>query len=128
MAATDYYFERVGTTWKDPLLALLQATFTSGMAIVDSGNTDPGVTLTKDAAGDYDVAGLPKGARIHCLGCMVDLASDTPADTVTGYAQPRSLSATAGTGKILFFNRDDGDQADPPDGSRLYATFLVEVG
>jgi hypothetical protein len=127
MAKRDYYFERVGSTWRDPLLVVLQATFASGVALVDTVASDPDVDIAKDTTGDYDVTGLPLGTRVHCLGAMVDLASDTPADTVTGYVQPRSLLASAGTGKLLFFNRDDGDQADPPDGARLYATFLVQT-
>lgn len=129
MGNPNYYFERIGLggTWRDPLLVVLQATFTSGVALVDTVASDPDVALARDAAGDYDVTGLPLGTRVHCLGALVDLASDTPADTVTGYVQPRSLSASAGTGKLLFFNRDDGDQADPPDGTRLFATFMVQT-
>lgn len=125
MAKRDYYFERVGSTWPDPSVVVLQATFASGVATVDTAVSDKGLTLVRDAAGDYDLAGLPRGVRVQCLSALVDLASDTSADTVTGYVQPRSLSAANGTGKLLFFNRDDGDQADPPDGSRLYATFVV---
>lgn len=133
MADKDYYFDRPGTTWRRPLVVVLQATFNSGVATVDAANSDPDITLTKDegadAIGDYDLAGLPRGKRIHFVGGGIDLGSDTPAGRVAlGYVQPRSLNAAAGTGKLLFFNRSNGNQSDPPNGARLYLTLLIEAG
>lgn len=111
------------------MLVILQATFgASGVATVDTAASDPGLTLVKDTVGDYDLAGLPKGARIHYVGGALDSGSDVSLDSGTGYVQPYDLDPATGTGKLMFFNRDDGDQADPPDGARVYATFIVEGG
>ena len=121
MGTQHYYQERVGSCWKDPQFVVLQATFSSGVATVDSAASDPDITLTKDATGDYDVANLPVGKRIHYVGGGVDPASDTGDDIVVS---PRSLSASGQGGKLLFFT--NGTQADPPDNARLYATFWIE--
>lgn len=126
MGKQQYYFSRIGLRGGRALVAHFQATFSGGVATVDSSVSDPGITLVKDAAGDYDVAGLPTGDQLIPLGLFLAPASDTPADVdTTKDVLPRSLSASAGTGKLLFFNGDDGDQADPGNGTRLYATFMV---
>lgn len=125
MGGQHQYFGRLGTVRGDPLLVHFECTFAAGSPFVDRINSDPGITITRDAAGDYDVAGLPTGKLLHPIHMTLDLASDTPADTTVGYAQPRSCNAGAGTCKVLTFARDDGDQDDPPDGARLSATFLV---
>jgi len=128
MAAQHYYFERIGDVWADPVEAKLQATFSSGVATVDTSTTDPGLTLTRDTTGDYDVAGLPRGRRVHVTGCYIDPASDTPATTTVKAALPRSFNATAGTGKVLFYRGDTGALADPADGMRVFLTVKVETG
>jgi hypothetical protein len=125
VSGQHHYFGRLGTVRGDPLLAHFECTFAAGSPFVDGVNSDPGITVTRDAAGDYDVAGLPSGKLLHPVHMTLDLASDTPADSTVGYAQPRSCDAGAGTCKVLTFARDDGDQIDPPDGARLSATFLV---
>src|SRR5690606_14197365 len=93
----------------------IQATFDgSGVATVDTDASSPRVTMVKDAAGDYDIT-FPKARWVHFVGAGIDLGSDTPSDADTVKSiQPRSLSAAGsngvGTGKILFFYGDDGDQ------------------
>lgn len=122
------FFARIGDAWARPDEIKIQATFASGVATIDAVESDPGTSITKDTTGDYDITFEGDNKGIHCTGLYIDLASDTPADTVTKDIQPRSLDAAAGTGKLLFFNGDDGDQADPPDSSILYATFKVRRG
>lgn len=127
MGKEQYYFQRIGLRGGRGLLAHFQATFSSGVATVDSSVSDPGITLTKDTTGDYDIAGLPTGTeRIIPLGISLDPGVDLTPDNEAKDVLPRALSASAGTGKLLFANSDDGDQADPADGARVYATFLIQ--
>ena len=127
MGKEQYYFQRIGLRGGRALIAHFQATFSGGVATVDSSVSDPGITLTKDTTGDYDIAGLPTGGeRIIPISLYVDPAADATPDNETKDVLPRSLNASAGTGKLLFANGDDADQADPPNGYRVYATFLIQ--
>lgn len=123
-----YHYDRVGSCFALPLTVRLQATFASGVATVDATASDPGITLVADSTGDYDVAGLPPGPRVHVTGCHLDPGTDTPATTAAAVARPRSFSATLGTGKVLVQRADSGALVNPPDGSRLYLTLDVESG
>lgn len=105
-------------------LVYLQATFASGVATVDTSESAPDVTLTKDSTGDYDLT-FPAGTFVHCVGCVLDPGTDTPT-TEALRVNPRSLNASEGTGKVLFTNRDGSPAVtDPGDGVRLYLTLLV---
>ena len=104
-------------------VVVLQATFSSGVADLDETNSSPSVSITKDTTGDYNVV-VPKGQYVHVLGCHLDPASDNPTDATVAAPAPRSWSATAGTGKVLFQD-PAGALQDPVDGARLYLTVLV---
>lgn len=128
MSAKDYYFEREGNTWSDPVRAKFQATFSSGVATIDATTSDPGITLARDTTGDYDIAGLPRGQRIQPLCVQFDPASDTPATTGVKSVLVRSLNAATGTGKLLFARGDTAALADPGDNTRVYVSLEIETG
>ncbi len=125
-----HYTGRVGTTFIGPVLARLQATFTTGVATKDSTRrrSDPTITIVKSSTGNYAVAGLPEGLDGHPIGLLLDPGNDTPSTTAGLECAPRSYSATAGTITLLFTRPDTGALADPPDGSRLFLNILVETG
>lgn len=103
----------------------LQATFASGVATADDTNTSQGVTIVKDATGDYDVT-FPSGEGIAHVSASLDPASDTPTANTVAVPLPRSFAA-AGTGKVLFAHTDDGGLADPEDTTRLYLKIEVRM-
>lgn len=125
-----YYDCKVGETFIRPIIVRLQATFSSGVATKDETRrrSDPNITIAKSSTGNYAIAAIPLGADVHVLGCHLDPGADNPADTDAQLGAPRSFSATAGTGIVLFTRPDTGALADPPDGSRLYLTLEVETG
>ena len=104
----------------------LSATFATGVASVVAAGTDDGVSIAKDATGDYDVT-FPKGVRFLGAWASLDPGSDTPSDAAQAIAQPRSFDATAGTGKIIVSAKDDGDQEDPGDTVTLYLFFDIGI-
>lgn len=104
-------------------VVVIQATFSSGVATLDTDASSPDVTIAKDTTGDYDIT-FPAGQFVHCIGVHLDPAADDPTDANVADAYPRSLDA-GGTGKILFMHSDDGGLADPDDDTRLYLTLLV---
>ena len=129
MSNKHYYFGAAGETFVRPLRARLQATFSSGVATKDTSGrlSDPSATIVKDSTGDYDIAGLPTGKGVH-VHCSLDPGADSPPTDEGVLCAPRSFSASAGTGKVLFTRPDTGALADPPDGSRLFLTVFVEEG
>jgi hypothetical protein len=102
---------------------ILQATFTSGAATLDTANSDDGMTIVQDSTGDYDVT-FPKAVRVLSVHASLDQAADSPTAANVTMPQPRSFVAS-GTGKVLFFNTDDGALDDPQDDMRLYLTVKV---
>lgn len=108
----------------DLSLVVIQATISGGVATRDADNSSPNTTIAQDTTADYDIT-FPAGSFVHWVGGGIDNASDTPADTVAKIVNPRSLNASAGTGKILFSAADDGDEVEPATGARVYITLLV---
>lgn len=99
----------------------IRATFSSGVATRVAAGSSPGTTIAKDSTGDYDIT-FPACSSVDWLGGSVDLGGDDPTDAAVKTVWPRSL-ATAGTGKLLFQNTDDGGLEDPGDTVVLYANL-----
>lgn len=125
-----HYNEPVGCTFLNPVLARLQCTFSGGVATKDSvrRRSDPTIAIVKSATGLYAVTGLPMGVDGHVMGLFLDPGNDAPDTTKGEECQPRSFVPNAGTITLVFSRPDTGVVTDPPDGSRLYLTILVETG
>lgn len=108
-------------------LVYIQATFSSGVATVDTDRSSPRVTMVKSATGRYAIT-FPKSQFVHWVGGSLDPAADDPTDTNEQDVSPRSLNPAnggTGTGSVLFRDTDVGDLQDPRDGTRCYITLLV---
>lgn len=99
----------------------LRSTFATGVAARVAAGSSPGTTITKDTTGDYDIT-FPSCSSVDWLGGSVDLGADDPTDGVVKTVWPRALN-TAGTGKLIFQNTDDGGLEDPGDTMTAYASL-----
>jgi hypothetical protein len=104
----------------------LEATFDSGTATVVDAGTDDGVSIVKDATGDYDVT-FPQGVRFLGGWANLDPGDDTPADTDPAKVQLMAFNAGAGTGKLIVTANSDGNQEDPLDTATLYCHFYIQA-
>lgn len=102
-------------------VVMLQATFASGVATVDTANSSPGVTFAKTGTGLYSMT-FPKGQTAHYLGGEV-------ANSAGGIGNAVYLltsSATGGTATFEFdVNTAAATAADPADTCRVFITFLL---
>lgn len=95
-----------------------------------AAGTDGETTVTRSSAGLYALAGMPTGGGKRVLaagGCIINNDTSptvTEARTVTW--GPIDLSA--GTASILTTADDDGDVADPTDGTTLLAWLEISCG
>jgi hypothetical protein len=107
-------------------LVYLQAAIgASGAPTVDTEDSSPRVTLTRNTTGQYTMT-FPKCVFVHIVGHSILLAEATG---VGGTIRPESLvAASGGTGTLTFETTTDsapGTAADPADGSRIFITLLV---
>lgn len=99
----------------------IRSTFSSGTAARVADGSSPGTTIAKASTGNYDIT-FPACSSVDWLGGTADPGADDPTDAAVKLPWSRSL-ATAGTGKILFQNTDDGGLEDPGDTVTLYANL-----
>lgn len=126
-----HYNDPVGTTFFQPVLARLQATFAGAGAVTKDTTrrrSDPNVTITLGVAGTYAVAGLVSGDDGHILNAHLDPGTTTPTATDGQECQVTAYNPSAGTATLIFTAASTGAVANPPVGARLYLSILVETG
>lgn len=102
----------------------LQATFTGGAATVDTANSAPNFSIGAAAGGGVYPLTFPKGTMVHGISVTVDPNSTAPAAGTPVEGFFNALSASGGTGNVVFTGRD-GTLANPGNGSRCYITMLL---
>jgi hypothetical protein len=96
----------------------------TGAPTLDEAASSLDVTITRDAAGDYDIT-FPTGGRfVAWAGGSIDPDDDGPAGdgSIPALLDP---DLDAGTAKIIVRAGDDGLATDPADGSVL--RFKMEI-
>lgn len=80
-------------------------------------NSDPGVTITRAGAGDYDltfpIGGVVRPPKIVAVSDNIDVV------------QVRAFDAAAGTCSIQCYSDGGSTAADPSSGSELYFEWLA---
>lgn len=100
----------------------------AGAVTLDAANSSPGVTIALTSTGLYAVT-FPKGAigKVFSGGSIQN--NDITPDVAAGRIVSDCVFDLAlGTGSILVTAGDDGDVADPTDGSRLYYKLELRCG
>lgn len=114
---------------KDFMFVCLQAVMTSGVFVVDAANTDTSfwnTAVTDTGAGDNSFSfKLSYGARkAHVVGHNLTNSISSVGNTVNTQVGVPNLST--GLVQVTFVDQDD-DNADPPEGARLFLTLAVET-
>jgi hypothetical protein len=126
----NYHFVPVGDMFARPLRCRVQGVFSSSGAVctvsTDGRKSQVGATIT-GSAGDYDVAGLPRGSAYHVVGCEI-LSPDGTDEPCIATVQAGSLDPSAGTLTFQVRGTTAGAETAPSDTSEIHITLDIESG
>jgi hypothetical protein len=126
----NYHFVPKGDMFARPVTMRIQAAFSASGAtctVTTTGRVSHvGATIT-GASGDYDVAGLLRGAAYHVVGCNL-LCADGTVEPCIATVQAGSLDASNGAFTFQVRGSTAGAEAAPVDGTVVHITIDVETG